>query len=73
MMKHMSRVFWILAALLSHVMCAVVGFKYCDMLWRIRTQGASAPASVALLYAIPFAIAVAVCIVVALRLNKREG
>ena len=70
-MKQLSTVFWILAVLLSDVMCAVVAYNYCDMLWGIRYAGYSAPARVAFLVAIPFMIAIAVCIVIALYLKKR--
>lgn len=72
-MKILSTVFWILAVLLSDVMCAVVAYNYCDMIWGIRYAGYSAPASTAFLTAIPFIIAIAVCIVIALFLKKKTG
>ena len=68
----LSAVFWILAALLSDVMCAVTAYSYCDMLWGIRYAGYSAPASVAFLTAVPYAVGIAVCIVLAVLL-KREN
>lgn len=43
-MKALSTVFWIFAVLLSDVMCAVVAYNYCDMLWCIKYAGYSAPA-----------------------------
>ena len=60
-MKALSVVFRILAVILSDVMCAVVAYRYCDMVWGIRCAGYSAPASTAFLTAIPFAAAIAVC------------
>ena len=32
-MKTISNLFLILAVLLSDVMCAVVAYNYCDMMW----------------------------------------
>ena len=70
-MKTLSTVFWILAVLLSDVMCAVVAYNYCDMVWGIKYAGYSAPASVAFLTAIPFVIAIVVCIILALFFKKK--
>ena len=64
-MKALSTVFWILAVLLSDVMCAVVAYNYCDMLWGIRYAGYSAPAWTAFLAAIPYAVGIVVCLVLA--------
>jgi hypothetical protein len=72
-MKTLSMVFWILTVILSDVMCAVVAYNYCDMVWGIKYAGYSAPAWTAFLSAIPFAIAIVVCIVVALLLKKKIG
>lgn len=60
-MKALSCTFAALAILLSDVMCAVVAFNYCDMLWGIRYASYSAPASTAFLLVIPYAAAIAVC------------
>lgn len=70
-MKVLSKVFGVLAILLSDVMCAVVAYNYCDMLWRIKYAGYSAPAGTAFLSAIPFAIAIVVCVFVSLFLKKK--
>ena len=70
-MKILSKVFGVLAILLSDVMCAVVAYNYCDMLWGIKHAGYSAPAWIAFLSAIPFAIAIVVCIFVSLFLKKK--
>ena len=56
--------FHALSVILFGAMCAVVSYDYCDMSYRIRYQGASAPADVAFLYAIPFGAAIAVCVIV---------
>ena len=72
-MKTLSTVFWVLAVLLSDVMCAIVAYNYCDMVWGIRYAGYSAPAWTAFMVAIPFAVAIAVCIVLALFFKKKIG
>ncbi|WP_295097071.1 hypothetical protein [uncultured Catenibacterium sp.] len=45
----------LISFILSHIAC-VVAYNYCDMEWKIRVGGNSAPASIAYLYAIPFVI-----------------
>lgn len=72
-MKTLSTIFWVLAVLLSDVMCAIVAYNYCDMVWGIRYAGYSAPAWTAFMVAIPFAVAIAVCIVLALFFKKKIG
>ena len=72
-MKRLSVCFWVLAVLLSDIMCAVVAWNYCDMLWGINYAGYSAPASVALLAVIPFAIGIAICISFALFFKKKSA
>ncbi len=64
-------VFWILAVLLSEVMCAIVAHNYCDMLWGIKYAGYRALASAVFLSAIPFVIAITVCVVLALHFKKK--
>lgn len=68
--------FWVLAALISDIMCAVVAWNYCSMLWGIKYAGYSAPASTAFLLAIPFAVGIAICIALAMffkRKSKKSG
>ena len=60
-MKKLSLLFAVLAVVLSDVMCAVVAFLYRDMLCGIEHAGFSAPATLALLYAVPFALGIVVC------------
>ena len=68
---HFSKVFYVLAFLLFGAMCAVVAYNYCDMTWGIKYAGYSAPAWTAFMTAIPFAIAIATCIGIALHLKRR--
>ena len=71
-MKKMSVCCWVLAALLSDIMCAVVAWNYCSMLWGIKYAGYSAPASTAFLLAIPFVIGIAISIALALFFKKKS-
>lgn len=57
--------FLILAAILSHGMCAMVAYNYAHMQCGIEHMGFSAPASVAFVYCIPFGIAIAASLVMA--------
>ena len=72
-MKALSAVFLIAAVLLSDIMCAVVAYRYCDMVWGIRYAGYSAPASTALLTGIPYAVGIVVCVVLAIFFMKKAG
>jgi len=58
-------IFAALAILLSNVMCAVVGYNYSSMLWGIQYAGYSAPANTAFLLAIPYAVGIIICTIVA--------
>lgn len=53
-MKKLSTIFAVLAILLSDVMCAVVAYNYCALEWGGKYEAWSAPASTALLLAIPY-------------------
>ena len=70
-MKKTHNIFIVLAILLSDMMCAVVAYNFCKMQWGIRYAGFSAPAWVAFLYGIPFAIGIVVCLIVAVVIKKR--
>ena len=72
-MKNRYICFLVLAILLSDVMCAVVAYRYCDMLWGIRYAGYSAPASIAFLSAIPFVIAIIICIILAIYFKRKDS
>ena len=70
-MKKLSIVFGMLAIILSNVMCAVVAFNYRDMLCGIQHSCYSAPAWVAFLTVIPYAVAITVCVILAIVFKKR--
>ena len=72
-MKALSILFWVLAVLLSDVMCAVVAYNYCDMVWCIKYAGYSAPAWAAFATGIPFAVGIVVCVVLAIIFKKKAG
>ena len=72
-MKKISVCFWVLAALLSCIMCAVVAYNYCDMIWGIKYAGYSAPAGTAFLLAIPFLTGIAVCVILAVFFKKKTA
>ena len=72
-MRKLTTCSWILAILLSNIMCAVVAWNYCDMQWGIKYAGYSAPASTAFLSAIPFVVGIAVCIALALYFRRRAA
>ena len=72
-MAVMSAVFGVLAVLLSDVMCAVVAFNYCDMLWGIRYAGYSAPANTAFLTAVPYVIGIIVCVILAVFFRRKAA
>lgn len=69
--KIWARVFAILALALSHMMCAVTAYQFCALQWAGRCAGASAPPEVALLTAVPYALGVAACALLARYFGKR--
>lgn len=71
-MKELYVLFCALAVLLSDIMCAVVAYEYSNMIWGIKYAGYSAPAHVALLWAIPFIMGIAVCVVLAAFFKKKS-
>ena len=71
-MKYLSHFFTALAILLWGAMCTVVAWNYCDMLHGMEHHGYSAPANVAFLFAIPFAVAIIVCVVLAVVFHKKS-
>ena len=72
-MKKLSICFWVLAASLSHTMCAFVAYNYSSMVWGIKYAGYSAPAWVALFYAIPFVLGIIICIAFAIFFKKKSA
>lgn len=70
-MKKYKRLFFAFTALgvlLSDTMCAVVAYNYCEM----KNTAYSAPASVAFIFAIPFAVAITICAVIAYTFYKKS-
>ena len=71
-MKKLSIIFSTLAVLLSDIMCAVVAYNYCDLLWGGQYAGYSAPASTAFVYVIPYAIGIIVSVALAIIFRKKS-
>lgn len=71
-MKKLFYLFTALAIASSNAMCAVVAYTYRGVLCDIEHAGFSAPASIAFLYAVPFAIAIAVSIALAVVFYKKS-
>lgn len=71
-MKLLYRLCLLIALILSYIMCVVVAYNYCDMEWKIKMAGNSAPASIAYLYAIPFVIGIVLCIISAFYFKKKS-
>ncbi len=72
-MKKLSIIFGVLAVLLSDIMCAVVAYNYCSLLWGNQHAGYGAPASTAFVYAIPYAIGIIVSVVLAIVFRKKAA
>ena len=60
-MKKLQYLLIVLALVLSHLMCFVVAWNYRDMLCGIAHNSYSAPAEIAFLTAIPYAVGIIVC------------
>ena len=71
-LKLWSCIFFALAAVLTHLMCIVVTFNYVTQYYAGLYEGASAPAGIAFLLVIPFALVIAACVAVALILRRRS-
>ena len=72
-MKALSIIFGAAAALLSHIMCAVVAYNYCELQWGGKYAGYSAPPSTAFALALPFILGVGVCAALALYFHHRAA
>ena len=70
-MRKLHYLFATLAVLLSHAMVFTVGFAYRDILCAIEHAGFSAPAALAFLYAVPFLVGIALCVILALKMRPR--
>ena len=71
-MKLLYRLCLLIAFILSHIMCAVVAYNYCNMEWKIKVGGTSAPANIVYLYAIPFVIGIVLCLIGAFYFEKKS-
>lgn len=71
--QKLSYVFAGLAVLLSDIMCASIAFSYCNMLWGIQYAGFSAPAEIAFLLAIPYAVGIAALALLAVFFHRKAG
>ena len=60
-MKKISLLLTIIALILSHIMCFVVAWNYRDMLCGIAHSCYSALAEMAFLTAIPYAVGIMIC------------
>ena len=69
--KALRNIFTVIALILSHTMCAVVAFEYCNNLWSIEYKGFSAPADVAFINVIPYGVGIIICVVLALVFNSK--
>ena len=69
--KVLRNIFTAFALVLSHWTCIVVAFNYAGMLCGIEHKGFSAPANTAFYIAIPYYIAIAICVVLALIFQKK--
>ena len=72
MYKKLSVLFIVIGILLSDVMCAVVAYNYCDMVYGIEYKGWSAPAYVAYFHAIPFLLGIIFCAVLSFCFFKKS-
>ena len=61
----------IIAYLFSYMMVTVVAFKYGYMFYAVKFAAASAPPSVSFIFAVPFIIAILVCVVLIKIIKKR--
>ncbi|MDA0025643.1 hypothetical protein OFR39_03370 [Brachyspira hyodysenteriae] len=61
----------IIAYLFSYMMVTVVAFNYGYMYYAVKFDGASAPPSVSFIFAVPFIIAILVCIVLIKVISKK--
>lgn len=71
-MRILSTIFGLLAVVLSDIMCAVVAYNYCALMWGAQYAGYSAPASTAFVLAIPYVIGIVICVILAIVLRKRQ-
>ena len=70
-MKIAAYILSALAVIITNIGCAAVAYNYRDMLCGIEHAGFSAPASIAFLGSIPYAVAAIICAVLAVVFFKK--
>ena len=68
----LSRLFWALALVLSHIMCAVVASQYTGLLYCGRYGLSAVPASTAFLLGIPIAIGILISLGLAWAFREKK-
>ena len=71
-MKKLFILFTALAIILSDVMCATVAAIYTDVYWGMKYAGYSAGPDVAFVIAIPFLIAIVICVILAVVFYRKS-
>lgn len=61
----------IIAYLFSYMMVTVVAFNYGYMFYAVKFDGASASPSISFIFAVPFIIAILVCVILIKVINKK--
>jgi len=69
--KALAISFFVIAIIISHIMCVHVALAYCDLLWGIENAGFSAPANVAFFLSIPYLAGIVVVLIIALIFWKK--
>ena len=69
--ERIIKIIKLIAYLFSYMMVTVVAFNYGYMLYAVKFDGASAPPSVSFIFAIPFILAILVCIIIIKIIKKR--
>lgn len=72
MLRLSRKLFISLALFLSHAMCAMTAYKYCELEWAGKYAGWSAPPETALICAIPFLTGIAVCLTLSYAADRRR-
>lgn len=70
--KLLSMAFFFITLVLSHYMCAVIAFNYCNMFYLAKYEGFSAPPDTAFLFSIPYLIGILVCLTIAILLRRKS-
>lgn len=63
----------IIAYLFSYMMVTVVAFNYGYMFYAIKFDGASASPNISFIFALPFIIAILVCLIIIKIIKKKDG